>query len=88
MWLKIAAFLVRKRVLLLIVLALLTGWMAFEARKVSIAYDFAKVIPKDDSDYVDYVDFKQKFGEDGSVMVIGVQSDKLFQLPISKHGII
>ncbi len=84
MWLKIAAFLVRKRVLLLIVLGLFTGFMAYEARKVSIAYDFAKVIPKDDSDYIDYTAFKQKFGEDGSVMVLGVQSDKLFQLPYFK----
>lgn len=41
---------------------------------------FAKVVPVDDSDYVDYMKFKKQFGEDGNVLVIGVQNDKIYQL--------
>src|SRR6185295_2510753 len=33
----------------------------------------------DNPKYLEYQEFRQKFGEDGNLMVIGIQSDKLFQ---------
>ena len=54
--------------------------MAFEATKIKISYDFAKVVPANDTDFIDYQAFKAKFGEDGSVLVAGVKTDKIFQL--------
>lgn len=79
MWQKIAGFILRKRTGILIFLGLFTALCGYYATKVSISYDFAKVIPKDDSDYIDYMQFKGRFGEDGSVLMMGVRSDQLFQ---------
>jgi predicted RND superfamily exporter protein len=80
MWFKLAGFMLRQRIALLVIIGGLTIFMGWETTNIKLAYDFAKVIPKDDSDYIDYMNFKQKFGEDGSVLVVGVKSDKLFQL--------
>jgi predicted RND superfamily exporter protein len=45
-----------------------------------MTYDYAKVIPKDDPDFVEYIKFKETFGEDGNILVIGVKSEDLFKL--------
>ncbi len=80
MWSKIAGFMLRQRFWVLISLPAFTLLMIWQSTRIGLSYDFAKVIPKDDSDYVDYMAFKQRFGEDGSVLVLGVKSEKLWQL--------
>lgn len=45
-----------------------------------MSYEFSKAIPTDNPKYQDYLSFKKKFGDDGNVLVIGVQSDQFFQL--------
>ncbi|MBP7511605.1 MAG: MMPL family transporter [Bacteroidia bacterium] len=45
-----------------------------------MTYDFAKVVPQDDPDFIDYVKFKETFGEDGNILVIGTQSKDVFKL--------
>ncbi|MCZ8285189.1 MAG: patched family protein, partial [Bacteroidia bacterium] len=54
--------------------------MAYETSKIELSYDFAKILPDDDSSYVEYVRFKKQFGEDGNVMVIGFEDKDLFRL--------
>ncbi|MGV2480108.1 UNVERIFIED_CONTAM: hypothetical protein IGO34_25230, partial [Salmonella enterica subsp. enterica serovar Weltevreden] len=58
----------------------ITGFMVFETLKIELSYDFAKILPDDDSSYVEYVRFKKQFGEDGNVMVIGFEDKDLFRL--------
>lgn len=53
--------------------------MAYLAFKVELTYNGTRILPSDDSTYIEYEAFKSQFGEDGSVMAIGIQSDKLFQ---------
>lgn len=79
MWQRIATFILRNRFWLLIVLGVLTVAAGYEATKVQMQYDFAKTVPADDPDFQEYLHFKETFGEDGSVLVVGIQSDKLFQ---------
>ncbi|MES2560781.1 MAG: MMPL family transporter [Bacteroidota bacterium] len=79
MWQIVGTFILRNRFWLLIVLGLLTIGAGYEASKVQLSYDFAKTVPADDPDFVEYIKFKQTFGEDGSVLVVGVKSDKLFE---------
>lgn len=79
MWQRIGTFILRNRFWLLIVLGVLTLAAGYEATKVQMQYDFAKTVPADDPDFREYLHFKETFGEDGSVLVVGIQSDKLFQ---------
>ncbi len=80
MWSALSTFCIRNRFWLLVSLFAITAVFGFFATKVKMTYDFAKIIPKDDPDYVDYVKFKETFGEDGNILVIGVQSKHIFEL--------
>jgi predicted RND superfamily exporter protein len=80
MWQRLAKFVLKKRLLLLIILFAVTAVMAFFASKIQLSYEFSKAIPTDNPKYQDYLSFKKKFGDDGNVLVIGVQSDQFFQL--------
>lgn len=65
--------------LLLLILAGMTAFMAYEASKVQLSYDFSRAIPVNNPKYRAYQEFKKKFGEDGNLLVIGIQTDKLFE---------
>jgi len=53
--------------------------MAFKAKELQLSYEFANAIPTDHPKYKTYQEFRKKFGEDGSLLVIGIQTDKLFE---------
>jgi Predicted exporters of the RND superfamily len=80
MWKHLAKFVLRFRLVLLIILLALTGLMAYYASKVKISYEFGKAIPTDNPKYQEYLSFRAKFGEDANLVVIGVQTDKFFEL--------
>jgi predicted RND superfamily exporter protein len=82
MWEKIARFILRSRWMLLIILLALTGLMGYHASKVQMSYEFARAIPTDNPKYQAYQAFRSQFGEDGNLMAIGIQTDKLFQAPV------
>jgi uncharacterized protein len=84
MWQRLGSSVIRYRLPLLISLFVITGFMGFFASKVKLSYEFGKAIPTDNPKYKDYVAFRQKFGDDGGVLVIGVQSDKFFELDYFK----
>jgi predicted RND superfamily exporter protein len=79
MWETIARLVLKFRLYLLILLLSATAYMAYRASRVKLSYDFTRTIPIDNPKYQAYQEFRQKFGEDGNLLVIGVQTDKLFQ---------
>ena len=78
MWKKLAQFILANRISLLVLLLASSVFMAWQASKVRLSFNAGKVLPLTDSAYIDYNTFKKTFGEDGSVMVVGIQSDSLF----------
>jgi len=80
MWASLAQFTLRHRRAILFSFLLLTIFMGYFASQVKITYEFAKLLPDDDSAYIDYKNFKTKFGEDGAVMVIGLQDKNFYTL--------
>ena len=79
MWKRLAKFVLQNRLLLLILLFAFTAVMAFFASKVKLSYEFSKAIPTDNPKYKDYISFKEKFGDDGNLLVIGIQTDHFFE---------
>src|SRR5437870_13863568 len=73
-----ARIILRYRFITLIVLIALTCVMAFLTSKVQLSYEAARILPLSDSTYSQYIKFKEKFGEDGTVMVIGFQSENMW----------
>src|SRR5580704_9092790 len=78
MWERIAGFVLRRRLFLLILLLAATAFMGYHASKVQMSYEFARAVPVDNPKYLAYQNFKKKFGEDGNLLVIGIQTDHLF----------
>ncbi|NLR64633.1 MMPL family transporter [Chitinophaga varians] len=79
MWQRLASFVLKFRLTLLLLLLVATGVMAFYASKVQMSYDYVATIPHDNPKFLEYQEFKKKFGGDGNMLVLGVQTDKFFQ---------
>ena len=78
MWEALARIILKYRWVLLVMLLAATIFMGYHASKVELSYEFSRAIPTDNQKYKAYQEFRRKFGEDGNLMVIGIQSDKLF----------
>ena len=78
MWGSIAGFILRFRLWLLIGLAIACVFAGFEASRVELSYEYTRAIPTDNPKYLAYQNFRQKFGDDGNLLVMGIQTDKLF----------
>ena len=82
MWELISRFILRYRLFLLIAVVLLTLLMGYKAKEVKLSYEYAQLLPSNDPDFIDYKHFKSIFGEDGSVLVIGVKDSSLYTLEV------
>ena len=78
MWHNIAAFIIKFRIALLISLLAATGIMGYFAAQTKISYEFTSAVPTDNPKYIEYQKFRKQFGEDGNLMVIGVQTKDFF----------
>jgi len=78
MWAWLASRILRNRIAVLVMVALLTGWMGFEATHVAMQFKHGGLLPRTDSAYVEYERFLAQFSEDGNVLVIGTQGDGLY----------
>lgn len=80
MWRSLAKFVIKNRFVLLAILLISTAAMGYFAYKVKLSYEFSKAIPTDNPKYVDYTAFKNKFGDDGNLLVVGITTKELFML--------
>ncbi len=80
MWAKLSHFILRNRLAILVVMFLITAVMGWQATKLELSYRYARVLPKDDSLFTAYEEFKQRYGEDGTVLVIGFKDSTMFDL--------
>ena len=80
MWYQAGKFILKQRLFLLILLLAATLFMGWEASKVQLSYDFTRALPTDNPKYRDYQAFLKKFGGDGNTMVVGIQSDKFYNV--------
>jgi predicted RND superfamily exporter protein len=80
MWQSLAKFVIKNRIILLVLLFVSTVLMGFFASKIKLSYEFAKAIPTDNPKYKDFQDFKQLFGNDGNTVVLGIIQKDLFTI--------
>ncbi|MCA0232531.1 MAG: MMPL family transporter [Bacteroidetes bacterium] len=78
-WQATSKFILKNRTVLLGLVVVLTGYMGFQASKVRLSYELAKILPASDTNFQLYEAFKARYGEDGNVLVMGVATDQMFQ---------
>jgi predicted RND superfamily exporter protein len=79
MWTKIAHNVIKYRLQLIIILALVTAYMGYRAKNIEMDYDLAQMVPDTDPDFIALKDFKKLFGDDGNILAIGIQDSSLYQ---------
>lgn len=70
----------RNRPAILVIIGLLTVFMGWQGLSVKLSYNNTAMLPTSDSSVLLYSRFKEKFGEDGSVLVIGLTNKNMFRL--------
>jgi hypothetical protein len=78
MWYKLGRNIVKHKIIYLLSLIIATAIMAYFAFQVKLSYEFTKAIPADNEKFVEYKNFVQKFGVDGTTMVIGFTSSDFY----------
>lgn len=79
MWQKIGNVILRNRLFILAIIAILTvffGYFAVTGLKIDNKY--GNTLPKDSPTQLEYQQFKSQFGEDGSTLVIGIDNESLY----------
>lgn len=79
MWKLLAQFILRFRAPILFVLLILTVIMGLFASKAKMKYDMGSAIPIDNPKYIEHLNFKKMFGEDGTMMVVGFDQQNVFE---------
>lgn len=79
-WSHIARFILSNRLPLLLIILVGTVFMGYRAVHVKFSYEYAQILPTTDPDHIRYQAFKQRFGEDGNVMVVGIETDSMYRL--------
>ena len=78
MWQNLGQFIVRNKVASLVVLGLCTLVMGYFAIQIKLSYEFTKAIPEDNPKFIIYKNFVNKFGVDGTTVVVGFQTDSMY----------
>jgi len=78
MWYRLGVFVLKNRLTLLLILLVANVFAIYEASKITLSYDFSRAVPVDNPKFMDFQEFKDKFGEDAGTIVIGVESNKFF----------
>jgi uncharacterized protein len=80
MWIKLSGIILRNKIVLLISVFLLTLFFGYHARKVEMSYEYASLLPQKDQAFKDYKKFTDIFGEEGNLIMIGIQDPQFFEL--------
>ena len=80
MWFNFSRIILRNRLLFLILIGLATVFMAYQAQFARMGYEMAQILPKSDPTYKEYDKFKKIFGQDGSMVVVGIDNSNIYQL--------
>jgi uncharacterized protein len=82
MWNSLARIILRYGYVWLLILLGATTFLGWQASKVKLSYEFSRAIPTDNPKYKEYQAFREKFGDDGNLLVIGIETKDLFNQAI------
>ncbi len=80
MWVKVARFILKYRVAIIVALSIFTVGMAYEAKKVHLSYEYAALLPETDSSFIQFKQFKSDFGSDANGLIVGLKTAEVFKL--------
>ncbi len=79
MWSRIAHFIIKRKLILIITLLAITAFFGYHAQFAEMSYDFRGTVPANDPEQVYFQNFRKQFGEDGNIVAVGLQDSSFFQ---------
>jgi uncharacterized protein len=79
MWNKVARFIIRYRLTLILLIGIVTIVMGYYASKVQMSYDMNRTVPANDPDQIELTNFRKQFGEDGNTIAIGIKDSAIYE---------
>ena len=80
MWNKISHIILRYRIWVIALLAVITGFLATNLRYNKVSYDLSRLLPVGDSTSIVFNEFKETFGVNDNVYLISTEDSSLFNL--------
>ena len=80
MWTKLAHIVLKNRLILIVIIGIITLFMAYKAKDVQFTYSFFTAVPADDPDMMYFTKFKETFGEDANILAVGIKDSALYQV--------
>lgn len=79
MWTSIAHNIIKYRLPLVILIALITVVLGYFGRNVEMSYDFRGTVPSNDPEQIYFTEFRKQFGEDGNIVAVGLRDSSIYQ---------
>jgi len=79
-WQVVSRFILKQRIFILIVLALITAFLASKIGDIKFSHSEANLLPKDHEENIKYDNFLDIFGEEGNLILLAVNDTTLFQV--------
>ncbi|WP_152287032.1 efflux RND transporter permease subunit [Flavicella marina] len=77
-WSKTSRFVLKQQYAILSVIAIITVLLATQMKYIKLSYTEANLLPKDHIENIKYDKFLDVFGEEGTLIVVGVKDSTLF----------
>ncbi|MES2747222.1 MAG: MMPL family transporter [Bacteroidota bacterium] len=77
-WEFLAGIVLRNRITILVVIGLITIFLAMQWKYIRFTYTEANLLPDNEVANIEYNSFLNTFGEEGNLIVIGVEGDAFF----------
>lgn len=77
-WEKTARIILRNRILILLIIAAFTVFLAMQWQHMRFSSSQANLLPDDHPVNLEYQDFLRQFGEEGNAVVFAIQDSRLF----------
>lgn len=77
-WEFIAGIILRNRITILVIIGLITVFLAFQWKNIQFTHSEANLLPDDHQVNIEYNAFLKKFGEEGNLIVVGVKDKQFF----------
>ena len=79
-WQVVSRFILKQRIFILIVLGLITAFLASKIGDIKFSHSEANLLPKDHEENIKYDSFLDIFGEEGNLILLAVNDTALFQI--------
>lgn len=78
-WSKTSRFVLKQQIAILITIAIITALLASQMKYMRLSYTEANLLPEDHIENVKYDQFLEIFGEEGTLIVLGVKDSEIFK---------